>query len=483
MASSVPIDPEILEFDDASLQQRIAAIKAEVDFMSRECGRHQSSIAEIVETLAVNQKRLQMSKRLPLLIATVSEIVDVTDESVDLMQEVTAHTRRGYDLQLSNLHDRAASKPAQKAEEADDVVDLVDGTGQPRPKLRKTAKTITEGIVIKTTSRYNIFLPKTGAIPRSQLKPTDLVAVNRDTYFLYEKLPAAFDSRVRVMEVTTKPKDTFEDLGGIDPQIAQIKESFLLPLQRPDLLKKIGIKASKGVLLYGSPGTGKTAVARALANAADCSFLQLTATQLVQLYIGEGSAMVIEAFNMARSLIEKSRQGGNPNAGCIIYIDELDAIGGRRSDTGGADRDSTRTMLTLLNCLDGFDSDERIKVLASTNRVDILDPALTRSGRFDRKIEFTPPNEKGRYEILKIHSRKMKLVGTTEDDPVVPGAVGFMELAKSTPEYSGAMLKAVCMEAGLVCLRRNGAAVEHEDFIEAVNIVQGKKDGEVSYFI
>ncbi|KAE8305555.1 26S protease regulatory subunit 6A [Giardia duodenalis] len=494
----IPIDPEIQSFDDAMLSQRIEAIKSEAMFLRREHERYQSIIREATGLLEKNRRDLENSKRLPLLVATVSEFVEISEDHLNLNYEVTATTKKTYERQLKSLIDRDSESTAKNTDSSleamlkeEEFADSDRATlgldGEVTQALRsKPSSTVTEGVIIKTSSKTYVFLASTGAVPRKMLRPTDLVAVNKDTYFIYEKLPSAVDARVKTMEVTERPMDKFEDLGGIDQQISQIKESFLLPLQRPDLLKKIGIKPSKGVLLYGVPGTGKTALARALAHEANCSFLQLTATQLVQLYIGDGSAMVIETFNLAKSLIEKERTlKGNMDAGCIIYIDEIDAIGGRRSDTGGYDRDSTRTMLTLLNCLDGFDCDERIKVLASTNRVDILDPALTRSGRFDRKIEFTYPNEKGRYDILCIHSKKIKLIGRSDDPETCdrPGAVGLQEIAKSTNEYSGAMLKAVCMEAGLVCLRRHGEAVVHEDFVEAINIVSGKREGEMSYFI
>lgn len=497
-SSEIPIDPEIQSFDDSMLSQRIEAIKSEAIFLQREYERYQGIIQENIGLLDRNKRTLENSKRLPLLVATVSEFVEISEDHLNLNYEVAATTKKTYEQQLKNLINRytdistKTSTPSlenmlneEEFADSDRATLGLDGEAAQSLKLKPNS-IITDGIILKTTSKTYVFLASTGAVPRKMLRPTDLVAVNKDTYFIYEKLPSAVDARVRTMEVTERPSDRFEDLGGIDQQISQIKESFLLPLQRPDLLKRIGIKPSKGVLLYGVPGTGKTALARALAHEANCSFLQLTATQLVQLYIGEGSAMVIETFNLAKSLIEKERTlKGNTNAGCIIYIDEIDAIGGRRSDTGGHDRDSTRTMLTLLNCLDGFDCDERIKVLASTNRVDILDPALTRSGRFDRKIEFTCPNEKGRYDILCIHSKKIKLIGRSDDPETCdrPGAVGLWEIAKSTNEYSGAMLKAVCMEAGLVCLRRHGDAVVHEDFVEAINIVSGKREGELSYFI
>ena len=210
-----------------------------------------------------------------------------------------------------------------------------------------------------------------------------------------------------------------------------------------------------GALMYGPPGTGKTLLARACAAQTEATFLKLAGPQLVQMFIGDGAKLVRDAFALAK---EKSP--------AIIFIDELDAIGTKRFDSEkSGDREVQRTMLELLNQLDGFASDDRIKVLAATNRVDVLDPALLRSGRLDRKIEFPLPNEEARAQILKIHSRKMK---------VDPG-VNWGELARSTDEFGGAMLKAVCVEAGMIALRSGKNKIGHEHYVDAIAEVQAKK--------
>jgi 26S proteasome regulatory subunit T5 len=201
--------------------------------------------------------------------------------------------------------------------------------------------------------------------------------------------------------------------------------------------------------MYGPPGTGKTLLARACAAQTDATFLKLAGPQLVQMFIGDGAKLVREAP-------------------AIIFIDELDAVGTKRFDSEkSGDREVQRTMLELLNQLDGFASDDRIKVLAATNRVDVLDPALLRSGRLDRKIEFPLPNEEARAQILKIHSRKM-----TVDD-----AVNWPELARSTDEFGGAQLKAVCVEAGMIALRMGKNKISHEHYVDAIAEVQAKKKG------
>lgn len=222
----------------------------------------------------------------------------------------------------------------------------------------------------------------------------------------------------------------------------------LLPcyLTDPDML---------GALMYGPPGTGKTLLARACAAQTDATFLKLAGPQLVQMFIGDGAKLVRDCFALAKE-----------KAPAIIFIDELDAVGTKRFDSEkSGDREVQRTMLELLNQLDGFASDDRIKVLAATNRVDVLDPALLRSGRLDRKIEFPLPNEEARAQILKIHSRKMK---------VDPG-VNWGELARSTDEFGGAMLKAVCVEAGMIALRGGKNKIGHEHYVDAIAEVQAKK--------
>lgn len=212
--------------------------------------------------------------------------------------------------------------------------------------------------------------------------------------------------------------------------------------------------------MYGPPGTGKTLLARACAAQTDATFLKLAGPQLVQMFIGDGAKLVRDAFALAKE-----------KAPAIIFIDELDAVGTKRFDSEkSGDREVQRTMLELLNQLDGFASDDRIKVLAATNRVDVLDPALLRSGRLDRKIEFPLPNEEARAQILKIHSRKMR----------VDAGVNWGELARSTDEFGGAMLKAVCVEAGMIALRSGKNKIGHEHYVDAIAEVQAKKK-DVSY--
>jgi len=231
----------------------------------------------------------------------------------------------------------------------------------------------------------------------------------------------------------------------------------------------IGIRAPKGVLLYGPPGTGKTLLAKACARDTDAIFLKLAGPQLVQMYIGDGAKLVRDAFDLAK---EKIKAEGR--AGAIIFIDELDAIGTKRyGGEANGDREVQRTMLELLNQLDGFSSNEKIKVIAATNRPESLDPALLRSGRLDRKVELPHPGENARAQILKIHSRNMK---------VDLGDVNFEEIARCTEDMNAAQLKAVATEAGMIALRRDAVEIKHEDFMEGVNVVSAKKQGTLDYY-
>ncbi|KAE8733389.1 26S protease regulatory subunit 6A-like protein [Hibiscus syriacus] len=272
------------------------------------------------------------------------------------------------------------------------------------------------------------------------------------SYLILDTLPPEYDSRVKAMEVDEKPTEDYND----------IVEAIVLPMTHKERFQKLGIRPPKGVLLYGPPGTGKTLMARACAAQTNATFLKLAGPQLVQMFIGDGAKLVRDAFQLAK---EKSP--------CIIFIDEIDAIGTKRFDSEvSGDREVQRTMLELLNQLDGFSSDERIKVIAATNRADILDPALMRSGRLDRKIEFPHPTEEARARILQIHSRKMN----------VHPDVNFEELARSTDDFNGAQLKAVCVEAGMLALRRDATEVNHEDFNEGIIQVQAKKKASLNYY-
>jgi 26S proteasome regulatory subunit T5 len=326
-----------------------------------------------------------------------------------------------------------------------------------------------KGVVVKTSTRQTVFLPIPGIVRAEEVVPGELVGTNKDSYIMLEKLPTEYDQRVKAMEVDDKPTESYSDIGGLDKQIQELIEAVVLPMTHAEKFTTIGIRAPKGVLLYGPPGTGKTLLAKACAKDTDAVFLKLAGPQLVQMYIGDGAKLIRDAFDLAKEKIVKEGRGG-----AIIFIDELDAIGTKRyGGENNGDREVQRTMLELLNQLDGFSSNEKIKVIAATNRPESLDPALLRSGRLDRKVELPHPGETARAQILKIHSRNMKVDFSD---------VNFEELARCTEDMNAAQLKAVATESGMIALRREAVQIKHEDFMEAINVVSAKKQGTLDYY-
>jgi 26S proteasome regulatory subunit T1 len=272
-------------------------------------------------------------------------------------------------------------------------------------------------------------------------------------YTIQLPLPTQIDPSVSMMQVEEKPDVTYADVGGAKEQIERIREVVELPLTNPEKFVQLGIDPPKGVMLYGPPGTGKTLLARAVANRTDATFIRVIGSELVQRYIGEGARMVRELFAMART-----------KKACIMFFDEIDSIGGARGG-GDGDGEIQRTMLELVNQMDGFDSRGNIKVLLATNRPDTLDPALTRPGRVDRKIEIGLPDLEGRAHILKIHSRSM----TCER------GIRFELIARLCPNSTGAELRAVCTEAGMFAIRARRKTVSEKDMLEAVQkVIKGQ---------
>ncbi|KAH9056617.1 P-loop containing nucleoside triphosphate hydrolase protein [Lactarius vividus] len=263
--------------------------------------------------------------------------------------------------------------------------------------------------------------------------------------------------QVTMMQVEEKPDVTYSDVGGCKEQIEKLREVVELPLLSPERFVSLGIDPPKGVLMFGPPGTGKTLCARAVANRTDATFIRVIGSELVQKYVGEGARMIRELFEMARS-----------KKACIIFFDEVDAIGGARFDDGaGGDNEVQRTMLELINQLDGFDPRGNIKVLMATNRPDTLDPALLRPGRLDRRIEFSLPDNEGRAHILRIHARSMSV----ERD------IRFDLIARLCPNTTGAELRSVATEAGMFAIRARRKVATERDFLDAVEKVvrQGTK--------
>jgi len=277
-------------------------------------------------------------------------------------------------------------------------------------------------------------------------------------------LSKSADVRARVMELIEAPDVDYNMIGGLRKQIDEVVETLELPLTNPELFIEVGVDAPNGILLYGPPGTGKTLIAKAVAHRAKATFIRMSGTELVQKYIGEGARLVRDVFDIARE-----------KAPSIVFIDEIDAVGSRRTYDGtSGSSEVNRTMVQLLAELDGFDKRGDVKIVAATNRIDLLDPALLRPGRFDRIIEIPLPDEEGRREILRIHTRNMKLDN-----------VEFEELVKRTDGLSGADLKAIVTEAGMFVIRRKGKAVTLQDFNDAYNkmIIKETKEEVAGMFV
>jgi len=285
-------------------------------------------------------------------------------------------------------------------------------------------------------------------IKPEEMKPGVRVALNQRTYGIMEVLPSKKDPLVLGMEIEEAPEVSYGDVGGLNEQINEIRETVELPLLKPDLFKKVGIEPPRGVLLYGPPGTGKTLLARAVAHETKSTFIRVIGSELVQKFIGEGARMVREMFELAQE-----------KAPSIVFIDEIDAIGARRMDTStSGDREVHRTMMQLLAEIDGFDPRGEVRILAATNRPDILDPALLRPGRFDRLIHFPMPDEKARAVIFRIHTRGMNL----------NEKVSVEALTKATENATGADIKAICTEAGMFAIRGGRGEVMPGDFEKAI---------------
>ena len=310
--------------------------------------------------------------------------------------------------------------------------------------------------IVSSTSGSTYYVRVLSTLDRQALKPNSSVALHRHAHSVVDILPPEADSSIQAMAVGEKPDVTYEDIGGADAQKQEIREAVELPLQHPELYSQIGIDPPRGVLLWGPPGTGKTMMAKAVASATSATFLSVVASEFVQKYLGEGPRMVRDVFRLAK---ERSPS--------IIFIDEIDAVGTKRFDSGtGADREVQRILLELLTQMDGFDQATNVKVIMATNRPDTLDPALLRPGRLDRKIEFPHPDRRQRRLIFQACTSKMNLAPEVDLEDYV-----------SRPErVSAADVSAICAEAGLQAVRHNRYTILAADFNKAYRKVVKKQD-------
>jgi len=358
---------------------------------------------------------------------------------------------------ISTMESARATGEQREARVAEErkLVESIRGT---RMTVGSLEELIDENHAIIGGSGLDMYVPILSIVDRELLEPGCQVLLHSEAHAVVGLLQDDEDPLVSVMKVDKAPTESYADIGGLEQQIIEIKEAVELPLTRPELYDEIGIKPPKGVILYGEPGTGKTLLAKAVANQTSATFLRVTGSELIQKYSGEGPKLVRELFRVAQE-----------NAPSIVFIDEIDAVGTKRYEAhSGGEKEIQRTMLELLNQLDGFDVRDDVKVIVATNRIDSLDPALIRPGRIDRKIEFPLPDVKTRRRIFAIHTQKMNL----SDD------VNLEEFVMSKDDLSGADIKAICTEAGLLALRERRMKVTQEDFRKGKEkVIYRKKEG------
>jgi proteasome regulatory subunit len=302
-------------------------------------------------------------------------------------------------------------------------------------------------VIVKSSTGPDFVVTVSEYCPPEDLIVGSRVALNKQTLSLMNVLPSSVDPVVSGAEIMEKPDISYDDIGGLKEQMLELREAVEDPLLRPELYEKVGIEPPKGVLLVGPPGTGKTLMAKAVANATNATFIRMVGSELVQKYIGEGARLVRELFELAKE-----------KAPSIIFIDELDSVGAKRLDvTTSGDREVQRTLMQLLSELDGFTPTSNIKIIGATNRPDILDDALLRPGRFDRIVDVGLPDHDARQQIFTIHLRRMNIA-----EEVSPN-----KLADLTEGTSGAEIKSICTEAGMLAIRDNRDTVLEDDFLKA----------------
>ncbi|XP_050365345.1 26S proteasome regulatory subunit S10B homolog B-like [Argentina anserina] len=360
--------------------------------------------------------------------------------------------QKALQAEVKQVRDRLRSAKKEYEKTEDDLKSL-QSVGQ---IVGEVLSQLDDGrVLVKASSGPRYVVGCRTKIPREKLASGTRVVLDITTLTIMRPLPREVDPVVYNMLQEDPGNVSYSSVGGLSDQIRDLRESIELPLMNPELFLRVGIKPPKGVLLYGPPGTGKTLLARAIASNIDANFLKVVSSAIVDKYIGESARMIREMFNYARD-----------HQPCIIFMDEIDAIGGARLSEGtSSDREVQRTLMELLNQLDGFDQLGKVKIIMATNRPDTLDSALLRPGRLDRKIEIPLPNEQSRMEILKIHVAGIAKHGEIDYEAIVRLAEGF----------NGADLRNICTEAGMFAIRAERDYVVQEDFMKAVRKLNDAK--------
>ncbi|WP_440763533.1 proteasome-activating nucleotidase Pan2 [Natronorubrum sp. DTA7] len=388
------------------------------------------------------------------------------DIDPDLPDDERLEALRGHFADLAEVNEQLTEQLEEAEQRRQDLRDRVERVERENETLKSSSLYIAtvedvlenDEVIVKQHGNNQEVL--TDVSPRivEEVEPGDRVAVN-DSFAIQTVLNAETDARAQSMEITEKPEVTYADIGGIDEQVREVREAVEQPLAEPELFHEVGIEPPSGVLLYGPPGTGKTMLAKAVANETDATFIKMAGSELVRKFIGEGSRLVRDLFEMARE-----------REPAIIFIDEIDAIATTRTESKtSGDAEVQRTMMQLLSEMDGFEARGEIRIIAATNRFDMLDRAILRPGRFDRLIEVPEADRDGREQILEIHTRNMN----------VADGVDFGELADDTDGYSGAEIESLTTEAGMFAIRNDREQVHHQDFVEALEKIEKDDSSEV----
>merc|ERR1719272_2167742 len=357
------------------------------------------------------------------------------------------------------IQEQVRLKPEKSTEDTEEKSKLDELRGSPMD-VGSLEEFIDENhAIVSTAMGPEYYVNILSFVDKDQLEPGSSVLIHHKNLSVIGILADEVDPLVNVMKVDKAPTESYADIGGLESQIQEIKEAVELPLTHPELYEDVGIKPPKGVILYGVPGTGKTLLAKAVASETSATFLRVVGSELIQKYLGEGPKLVREMFRVAAE-----------HSPSIIFIDEIDAVATKRYDTtSGGEKEIQRTMLELLNQLDGFDDRGEVKVIMATNRIESLDPAMIRPGRIDRKIKFPMPDEKTKRRIFQIHTSKMTL------DP----DVNLEEFVVAKDDLSGADIKAICTEAGMLALRERRMKVTQVDMRKAKEKALYKKKGAI----
>lgn len=378
------------------------------------------------------------------------------------------------------VEERISSRSLQKLEEENRIInstllkleeessmlrELFDNASEELSNLKKPSLLVSEVVSVVEGNKVVIKLPNANkffchvAKEVGNLQTGDIVLADQKSLNVVKKINLTDNLDVEKFVIVEKPKETWGSIGGLHREITEIKEVIELPLNKPELFEKVGIQPPKGILLHGPPGTGKTLLAKAVAQSTNATFIEVVGSELVQKFIGEGAKLVKDIFALAR---KKSPS--------IVFIDEIDALAAMRMDNGtSGEREVNRTFMQLLAELDGFKHLDNVKIIGATNRPDILDNAVVRPGRLDRLIEVGLPDENGRLEILKVHTRKMNLQ-----------KVKLKRLVELMGSFSGAEIRSVCTEAGYFAIREGRDHIVHDDFLLAIDKIRQAEEEEIS---